>query len=307
MRASLLASILILSITAPAVVSLRATAGAHVSAVPCYVPSPHGKPLQIMHRVKPEWLDLYQLYRPFFAGQLFMVTDSLQYPPDEVERYTQVDWVVCPEPNNRYVPCLGRIAARFAADGYSPPNRTCEVSTPVSGILVHHADMWVNPKLLLAAYDTSRPWLPEQGIVGMTYCAEGDTLLNDATQPWHDNSRALGLEVMKTLPLRPPGWSSTRLCFGHSDVYYVPEAVLGPYGAWAQAFAGVMHECATPTMVNMAATQLGVLPLATNCAGHCCAWLVNPVLRNLTCAHRIDLTSPELRQQMGDLLREYLL
>lgn len=59
MRASLLAFILILSITAPAA----------VSAVPCYVPSPHGKPLQIMHRVKPDWLDLYQLYRPFFAGQ----------------------------------------------------------------------------------------------------------------------------------------------------------------------------------------------------------------------------------------------
>jgi hypothetical protein len=169
--------------------------------------------------------------------------------------------------------------------------------------------MWVSPTLLIGAYNSSIPWLPAKGIGDRhTYCGEGTDLLENVASkeggmPWWENSKVLGLEALQSLPRVPKGWSAGRICFGHADLYYVPYASLRHWHLWTHTFARVMHECAVPTMIHMAAAALNTEPLDTDCLGHCCAFLGNPDLRNARCAHRIDLELPELQSQLRDLLK----
>jgi hypothetical protein len=166
-------------------------------------------------------------------------------------------------------------------------------------------DMWVSPAFLISAYDSSIPWLPAKGIGERnTYCGEGTDLLENGDMPWWENSKALGLEALQRIPHIPKGWTAGKLCFGHADLYYVPFASLRHWHLWTHTFEHVMHECAVPTLIHMAAAALNTEPLDTACLGHCCAFLGNPDLSTARCAHRIDLELPGLQQQMRELLKD---
>ena len=272
------------------------------TAAACYVASasPGAGPLQVITRSRVERVPDLLFYAPYVAGQVFQITDAPTGAP-VWQHHDGADTYNCPEFHTRYQPCVGQLLLELA----SP---TCASPIPVSGVLVHHADMWVNPHRLLASFNASVPWLPARGIgAAPTVCASGAELAADTTAPWHENSKALGLAALEKIQaggerLRPRAWPAGRLCFGHGDIFYLPASMIGRWGGWAQAFEGVMHECAVPTLVHAAAAELGAVPLDTACEGHCCAFLGNPDLRASNCAHRIDFELPELRAQLRDVL-----
>jgi hypothetical protein len=293
------------------VLSADKPASAVKNAAVCYVASqsPDALPLQVFHNFREERLGLLQLYAPYVAGQVYLEVNLSEevLPPEQLNASKVYDIVPCAIDHRFYHPCVGQIAHQLANGGYSPHNgSSCSSPVPVSGIVVHHADMWVNPTRLLrnVSMSLSQPWLPEKG-VSVTRCLLGAELQADTSVGWWENSKVLGLSALAAMPADqlPPGWPPGRLCYGHADLFYVPASLLARWGKWARAFSLVMHECAVPTMTYMSAALLGMeSPLATECEGGCCAFLGNPDLRASKCAHRIDLEMPALQEQMRQVL-----
>jgi hypothetical protein len=201
----------------------------------CYRHAPRGgKTLQLLHHVRFERLRLMELYRPYMAGQLLVIS-----PEQREEAFVALNgstsfslWI-CADPR-RYVACLGNLVRELLDE--DAKNMSCPSAVPaVSGLLFHHEDMFVSPQHLLGTYDTSKMWWAQSGLrTGgkpiRAACLSGDELFSDAW-PWWDNSRQTSLTAIAKL--REQGlvsrWPADRVCRGHSDIWHLPARFFGAF------------------------------------------------------------------------------
>ena len=287
--------------------------------------------LQLVHHAKPTRILLMQLYRPFFSGQIFMLTTR---DADLVSQFANVDILLCnttvPERgslNNYYPPCIARLLnainspAGFRSDN-APADGACSETVRVTGLLYHHMDMWVNPSKMLR-FDVKRPWAPESGLImdGPNYhsnkpldtellfnfCGAGETLDHHQGWPWSSNSKTECLAAVAALaasPHAPKNWEAGRICYGHADLFYLPASMFQTFAVYAPFFNRTWHEVSVPTLLAMVAAEHSSQIVNTSCSGSCCTditgFLRGPHndtdLSAIACGHRVDFSLPEVRQ-----------
>ena len=266
------------------------------------------KILQVVDHVSArlDRVPLLELYRPFFAGQLFLI------PPGQDAGWAAHDTLIC---HDAHPQCVGRFfslltSSHYASDGrtldegYGAAAQPCTERVAVSGVLYHHLDMFVSPEKLLQL-NGSLAWALERGLgEATTLCASGETLAADKLWGWHDDSRTTGVAAVNALlasPSPPLHWEAGKVCRGQADLYYVPVGWMSDFSAYAPFFANVYHEVSLQTILYIVGAQRGEAPLPAGCAGTCCS-LAGDDLSNMTCGHRVDLADARVREQMQAIL-----
>jgi hypothetical protein len=136
--------------------------------------------LQVFHKVRHDRLGTLVQYAQHFAGQVYLLNarSEADYPPGE-ELWNNLTVAHCHgnfdewDMGMAWAMCLARVlnqilTMHFAGDNYPHtkyfgdplvPNPACK-RVPIAGVLVHHMDFWVHPKLLVGMLDKKKVWLP---------------------------------------------------------------------------------------------------------------------------------------------------
>ena len=273
------------------------------------------KPLQVIHHLRPERLNILSLYKPFVAGQVLLVQQNAL--SKDYARASNGTTVVrlCIEPSATldyplrtpffYHSCISDILNNILA---YRAGSTCTTLVPVSGILYHHMDMWVHPQRLLQTFDLRKVWLLEQGLRHRRqFCLEGRTL--DRLKAFHKHERdgrvraLLALKNMKLDGLLK-AWPERKICNTHADLWYLPSNLFLPFTKVQPYFQDVFHEVGIPTilMVVLAEAKTPTAHLNPKCVGGCCSD-IPPKLESFVCGHRVDLTIKAHQNAMIQVLK----
>jgi hypothetical protein len=174
--------------------------------------------------------------------------------------------------------------------------------------MFQHMDFWVHP-WLLQHRNTSRAWILSQGLVGIgdkvipSFCGKGDELAQESNWSWPMTRRdqvVATLDAFYNATSPPPAvWPRGRICFGHSDLYYLPVAAFHYFTKAAPFFSSVFHEVSVPTLLHLSCAESGVLNAPLNCSGSC--WDTSSLrgdLNNFACGHKIDLSDAAVADSM---------
>lgn len=274
-----------------------------------------------------EHVSLLELYKPWFAGQLFVVT------PDEATQWAASNFssrnlVVCPS-MYMHVHCMSRLYSVLRSSHYVSDGRpldkdytvatvadgagaACGETLHVAGVLYHHMDMYVNPERILQM-DMSSVWALWGGLVRgssdlrsmATFCASGPDLEADHDWFWWDDSKNTATAAVNAAAAASGGlgrWPAGRVCRGMADTYYIPTGAMDAFVSITPHFQTVFHEVALQTMSRMAAAEAGVGVAELDCAGTCCSLVDVAVVGQVMCAHKVDLADPRVREVVHDFL-----
>ena len=266
------------------------------------------RPLELIGGlIRPDRIALTNLYRPFFAGQAFFLTGADPVIPrsfrnaSELANFGVSDFVDCTQANPQvYVWCFGLFLKNLSA-GRLNADRPCTVDVPVSGVLYHHFDMWVNPFVNRGtrSLNHANVWFAGHGMSGDMVCKSGEALLQDGWHWWYD-SRATGARALERIRAAAETghalacrimdvWPSGQLCRGHADIYYVPARYFEDVAQLAAWFHDVHHEAAWATMLHMVAGKTEATPWGVTEDTACCdpRWDI-PNFEQLDCFYRGD-------------------
>jgi hypothetical protein len=292
---------------------------ARVISSPCFhaTVEPGAKVLQVFHHVREERLDLLRVYSPLVAGQFALTHEDVVWPGFHTIRCLN-------NSNMYYVQCLASMlrslesSSGLQGDGEAPCSASVHVAgesaapwacpefTNCAGVMFHHSDFWVHP-WILQHRATDHAWILSQGLVGRgekvipAFCASGDALIQESewTWPMTDRKQVVALlDAFYNVTQPPPSvWPRGRICFGHSDFYYLPSAAFLYFSRAASYFYGVFHEVGIPTLLHLSIAESGVVNAPLTCSGSC--WgKIQGDLNNHACGHRIDLSDTATAENM---------
>eukprot|EP00931_Biecheleriopsis_adriatica_P067789 TRINITY_DN41858_c0_g1_i1.p1 TRINITY_DN41858_c0_g1~~TRINITY_DN41858_c0_g1_i1.p1 ORF type:complete len:382 (+),score=33.57 TRINITY_DN41858_c0_g1_i1:74-1219(+) len=175
------------------------------------------------------------------------------------------------------------------------------------GLLACHIDFLIKPSALLLGTGTlaelSQLWQLDNGLRGKVdapKCFSDKASLDaDRSWGWWGSSKKYAwpaaVKAQQEVFGRVAAMTAT-VCYGWSDLFYLPKKSFEKFLQIAPYFASVFHEVAIPTIINMLGHEANIsMRPPIQCAGSCCAALESEALDKETCGHKVNFALPSVR------------